>query len=163
MKIAAHIEQGAVIMKLRPGSRWHIILAVCLLGGIAGALVSIPITWLGKIVGGAPPATLANYIWNMRVLGVMGAVIGPIVMWSALPRVPLWRAVVEPMSACVLAALAGAILGSGFLFLGLPILAIALASWRLNHEFREPPSLLSPPDVEARPSLVDPARSSSPP
>ncbi len=133
-------------MKLKPGSKWHIILTVCLVGGIAGALVSVPITWLGKAVAGAPPATWANYMWNMRVLGVMGAVIGPMVMWSALPRVPLWRAVVEPMSACVLAALTGAILGSGFLFLGLPVLAIALASWRLNYAYREPPSLLSPDD-----------------
>jgi len=140
-------------VKMRAGATWHIKLAVCLLSAIAGALVSIPITWLGKVVAAAPPATMANYIWNMWALGLIGAVVGPLVMWSALPRVPLWRAVVQPMVACVLGALAGAMLGSGFAFLGFAIAGVVLASWRLNYAYREPPSLLSPSDVEARPSL----------
>ncbi len=140
-------------MKLKPGSRWHIVLTACLLSGIAGALVSIPITWLGKVLGGAPPATTANFIWNMWVLGLFGVVIGPMVMWSALPRVPLWRAVVQPMVACVLGALAGAMLGSGFAFLGFAIAGVVLASWRLNYAYREPPALLSPSGVGTRPSL----------
>jgi hypothetical protein len=133
-------------MKIKPGSKWHIVLSVCLLGSIAGALVSIPITWLGKVVSGAPPATMANYIWNMWVLGFTGLLIGPMVMWSALPRVPLWRAVTEPMVACVLGALTGAILGSPYLYLILPVLGISLATWRLNYAFREPHVLIEHPD-----------------
>jgi hypothetical protein len=129
-------------MTIRAGSKWPIVISVCLLGGMAGALVSIPITWLGKVVTGAPPATMANYVWNMRAFGIMGAVIGPAVMISALPRVPLWRAVTAPMVACVLGALTGAILGSGYLFLALPVLGITLATWRLNYAWREPRVLI---------------------
>jgi hypothetical protein len=49
------------------------------MGAIVGILAAIPITWIGKIVAGAPqPATMANYLWNMRAFGIMGAVFGPV-------------------------------------------------------------------------------------
>jgi hypothetical protein len=46
------------------------------------------------------------------------------------------------MVACVLGALTGAILGSGYLFLALPVLGITLATWRLNYAWREPRVLI---------------------
>ena len=60
------------------------------MGAVVGIVAAIPITWIGKIAAGAPePATMANYLWNMRAFGIMGAVFGPILAWSTLRRAPL--------------------------------------------------------------------------
>ena len=67
-------------------------------GFFAGALFGIALTRLGKIVTDAPPATLANYAWNAAVFGLVAGVISPMVAWSALRRVPLWRTVLEPLA-----------------------------------------------------------------
>src|SRR5688500_14867780 len=70
-------------------------------GFCAGAIFGVAITVFGKIVAGAPPATPANYLWNAVVFGVAAAVVSPVVTWSALRRVPLWRTVVEPLTLAV--------------------------------------------------------------
>src|SRR4051812_48563386 len=55
------------------GTRRAITTALVVGGAVAGALIGVGLTPLGKIVAGAPPADAANYIWNALVFGVMGA------------------------------------------------------------------------------------------
>jgi len=133
-----------------PLLRVNLLLAA--LGAVVGLLASIPITWLGKIVAGAPnPATWANYLWNMQAFGLMGAVFGPVLGWSALRRVPLWRAALEPAAGAVIGALIGSLIGSPVLFLLLAVVGIAGTSWRLNRAYSNSTGL--PPG-----GLDDPAR-----
>ena len=53
-----------------------------LLGAVFGALL----TPLGKIVAGAPPADMANYVWNATSFAIFGAVLAPVVTWAGLRR-----------------------------------------------------------------------------
>jgi hypothetical protein len=73
----------------------------------------------------------------MATFGLIGAVLGPIVTWSALRQVPLWRTVVEPLSAGVVAAGVGVLIGSGTAFLILAPLGVGAACWRLSHSYRD--------------------------
>jgi hypothetical protein len=105
-------------------------------GATAGALGGAALTVLGKIVAGAPPATIPNYVWNMATFGLIGAALGPIVTWSALRHVPLWRTVAEPLVAGIAAAGVGVLVGSGTAFLVLAPLGVGAACWRLSHSYR---------------------------
>ena len=115
-----------------------------LTGGTAGALAGAALTVLGKIVAGAPPATPANYAWNMAVFGLMAAVVSPLVTWSALRRVPLWRTVVEPLALGIAGAVTGVLLGSGLALLVLAPAGIVAGMVRLGYRYREPLPLRAP-------------------
>lgn len=122
------------------GSMLRINLLLMLLGAVAGALAAIPLTWLGKVISGAPdPATLANYLWNMRVFAVMGALFAPVLAWSSLRRVPLWRAALEPTVGGLLGALLGMWLGTltgvESLMIFLSAGGVAAASWRVHRAY----------------------------
>ena len=118
--------------------RW-VTLGLTVTGALAGAVGGLALTVLGKIVAGAPPADAANYLWNAGVFGVMGAILGPTVTWSALRRVPLWRTVAEPLVGAVLGAGVGVLLGSGALFLLLAPVGAAAAVARLERAYRPKP------------------------
>ena len=110
-------------------------------GAAAGAVVGLALTVLGKVVAGAPPADAANYAWNAGIFAALGAVLAPAVTWSALRRVPLWRAVAEPLVGAVAGAAVGVLLGSGVAFLLLAPLgaAAAVARLELSHRPRSLP------------------------
>jgi hypothetical protein len=122
------------------GTRRTITLTLLIGGAIAGVLVGTLVTPLGKIVAGAPSADLANYLRNAVAFGTIGAFAAPVVTWSTLRRVPLWRAVVEPLLGAAAGAGVGALLGSGVAFLGLIPVGAAAAAGRLAMSHREPPS-----------------------
>lgn len=105
-------------------------------GALAGAALGLAFTVLGKIVAGAPPADFANYVWNATTFGVMGAIAAPLVTWSALRAVPLWRAIAEPVAGSVVGAGVGVLLGSGVAFLILTPLGAAAAVARLQYSHR---------------------------
>lgn len=115
-------------------------ITLALLGGgaVAGVVVGLALTALGKLVAGAPPADAANYAWNAGIFSVLGALVAPAVTWSALPRVPLWRAVAEPLVGALLGAGLGVLLGSGAAFLLLTPLGAAAAVTRLEGKHRSP-------------------------
>ena len=121
----------------------HITFGLIVAGAVAGAVIGIVLTVAGKVVAGAPPATLANYRWNAIAFAAMGACVTPLVTWSALRRVPLWRAVAEPLLGGVVGAAVGVLLGVGPAFLLLPPLGALAAVARLEYVHREPrrPSL----------------------
>jgi hypothetical protein len=52
--------------------RWRLRIGLIVAGAVAGALVGAALTVLGKIVAGAPPAIMQNYLWNMRISGLFG-------------------------------------------------------------------------------------------
>jgi hypothetical protein len=116
-------------------------------GAVAGAVAGLALTPLGKIVAGAPPADLANYVWNACAFGIMGAVMAPAVIWSSLRRVPLWRTITEPLIGAVVGMGAGVLLGSGALFLLLiPAgAAAAVARLHLTHRPRADESVAALP------------------
>jgi hypothetical protein len=112
--------------------------ALVAVGAIVGALASIPLTMLGKVVAGAEPASLANFVWNAGVFGVLGAIGSPLITWSALRYAPLWRAVLEPALGALAGAVLGSIVGGGVGFLLLTPIGLAAASWRLHRTFPTP-------------------------
>ena len=119
----------------RPVRRW---ITVGLLGGgaLAGAACGLGLTVLGKIVAGAPPADLANYVWNASLFGVFGACMGPVVTWAALRHVPLWRTIAEPLAGALVGAGIGTLVGSGVLFLLLAPIGAGAAVLRLGYQSR---------------------------
>lgn len=124
------------------GTVLRVNLLLATMGAVVGILAAFPITWIGKIAAGAPePATMANYFWNMRAFGVMGAVFGPILAWSTLRRAPLWRAALEPAAGGVVGALLGLLTGSAALFLLFAASGVTLTGWRLNRTHRDKPGL----------------------
>lgn len=131
-------------MKHPPVAYLRVNLLLVALGAVVGVLAAIPLTWIGKLIAGAPDATVANYLWNMRAFGMMGAMFGPILGWSALRRVPLWRAALEPAAGAVLGATIGMLFGSGGLMLLLAATGVTLTAWRLNRVYREPALLAQP-------------------
>ena len=112
-------------------TRGWITVALVVGGAVAGALIGIAITPLGKIVAGAPPADFANYRWNAISLGIMGAIGTPLFVWSGMRSVPLWRAVLEPLAGAIAGAAIGVALGSAAAFLALTPLGLAAAATRL--------------------------------
>lgn len=121
-----------------PSPPWRITALLVALGAVAGVAVSVPLAYLGKVIAQAPaPATVANYVWNMWAFGAMGAAFLPVLTWSAMRRVPLWRAIAEPAVGGLVGALAGMALGSSVAFLGLAAAGISGAIWRLTRMYRD--------------------------
>ena len=106
-------------------------------GFLAGALVSFPLTAMGKIVAEAPPATIGNYLWNAVAFGVLGALIGPVVTWQALRNAPLWRTIIEPAVGGAFGAILAAVLSSGVALLLFTPLGMALAAARLSYAYND--------------------------
>jgi hypothetical protein len=104
-------------------------------GVIAGSVFGLALTVFGKIVAGAPPATAANYAWNAAVFGALAGLVSPIVTWSALRRVPLWRTVAEPLALAVAGGAVGVLAASPILFLALPPAALIIGFVRLNRRY----------------------------
>jgi hypothetical protein len=117
-------------------TRVGITLGLVLGGALAGAVAGVVLTPLGKMVAGAPPADLANFLWNAGAFAAIGAFAAPTVIWSALRHVPLWRAVAEPLMGALMGAAVGALLGSGPAFLLLVPLGAAAAAARLHLSHR---------------------------
>lgn len=131
-------------MRTRPSSvRLRIVLALMLGSACAGAVAGAVLTPLGKLVAGAPPATAANYAWNMVAFGVLAVVVSPLVTWASLRRVPLWRTFVEPLTGALLGAALALALGSAIAFLLLTPAGLVAAMVRLAQRYRDPAAQLA--------------------
>ena len=112
-------------------------LGLVVTGAVAGAVFGVVLTRLGKLATGAPPATIANYVWNAAVFGALAAVVSPLVTWSALRRAPLWRTVTEPLVAAVAGGCVAVVLGVPVLILVLPPLGLGLGFANLRRRYPE--------------------------
>ena len=121
-------------MTSRRTFRVNMVLAT--LGAIGGAVAAIPITVLGKLITDAPPASMPNYLWNMGALAAMAAIGSPFLTWSALRRVPLWRAIAEPAAGAVVGGAVALAVGSPIALLLLMPVGIGAATWRLHRAYR---------------------------
>lgn len=117
--------------------------ALAIGGALAGAAFGIALTRLGKIVAGAPPATLANYAWNAIVFGGLAGVVSPLVAWSVMRRVPLWRTVIEPLTYAVAGGGVAVLVGTPALLLVLPPAGLVLGFVGLRRRYRAPRALPS--------------------
>ncbi len=119
----------------RPG--WRVTLFLAGIGAICGAVAAVFLTFLGNLISGSPsPPGLAVYAWNAQVFALFFAVISPVLAWTMLRRVPLWRAVAEPALGGIVGTVAAGLI-SPALF---PIIApasILAAALRLHHAFRD--------------------------
>ena len=127
-----------------PARNTRILITASLIAGgaLIGAGLGIALTPLGKLLAGAPPADMANYLRNALAFGLFGSVIAPVVTWSALRNAPLWRTVVEPIAGSLVGAAAGVLVGSATLFLALIPVGGALAAGRLAFTHRNRDQLL---------------------
>lgn len=125
--------------------RRRLTVALVVAGALAGAAFGLLLTRLGKIVAGAPPATLANYAWNAAVFGVIAGVVSPIVSWSALRRAPLWRTIVEPLAFAVAGGAAAVIAGVPVLTVALPPVGLVLGFLHLRRRYPEPQAAIDAP------------------
>ena len=137
------------------GTRRFLQLGLVVAGAVSGAVFGLVLTRLGKVVTDAPPATLANYLWNAAVFAALAAIVSPVVTWTELRRVPLWRTVVEPLAAAVAGGCGAVILGVPVLILVLPPLGLALGIANLRRRYPDPfaenllPASLDTPRVGA--------------
>ncbi len=120
---------------------WKINAVLVALGAAVGALIAIPLTYVGKLIAGAPSADIANYVWNMRVMAVAGAIFGPPVAWLTMRSAPLWRVFLEPAVGGLVGLVAGYYIGGGLGFFLGGGLGVAGATWRLHRAFPEPDHL----------------------
>ncbi len=132
-------------------------------GAVTGAVFGLVLTRLGKIATGAPPATLANYLWNAAVFAAIAAVVSPMVTWSELRRVPLWRTLVEPLAAAVAGGCAAVILGVPALILVLPPVGLALGFANLRRRYPDPSAVNTLPASHDTPLVGAPERLRSEP
>lgn len=132
-------------------------------GAVTGAVFGLVLTRLGKIATGAPPATLANYLWNAAAFAAIAAVVGPVVTWSELRRVPLWRTLVEPLAAAVAGGCAAVILGVPALILVLPPVGLALGFANLRRRYPDPSAVNTLPASHDTPRVGAPERLRSEP
>jgi hypothetical protein len=123
-------------------ARRRLIAGLVVAGFIGGATFGLALTRLGKIIAEAPPATLGNYAWNAAVFGLMAAVVSPLVSWSFLRRVPLWRTIAEPLAYAAAGGATAVVLGVGPLILILPPLGLIGGFVRLERRYPEPVDLL---------------------
>ena len=114
-------------------------------GALAGAAFGLVLTRLGKIIAGAPPATIANYAWNAAVFGVLAGVVSPLVTWSALRSAPLWRTIAEPLVAAVAGGCAAVVVGVPALILVLPPLGLWLGLANLRRRYPDRQNALASP------------------
>ena len=125
--------------------------ALTVAGVLAGAAFGVALTKLGKVIAGAPPATLENYVWNAVVFGVLAGIVSPLVSWWALRRAPLWRTVVEPLGYAVAGGGMAVLIGVPGLILVLPPVGLALGIARLRQRYPEPRPLFPiRPDTDDR-------------
>ncbi len=120
-------------------------LGLVVAGGLAGALFGIALTKFGKLMSGAPPATLANYVHNAVFFGVLAAIVSPLVSWWALRRAPLWRTIAEPLGYAVGGGTIALLIGVPVLMLILPPLGLALGFYDLHRRYPEPRPLPARP------------------
>ncbi|WP_310571749.1 hypothetical protein [Gemmatimonas sp.] len=112
-------------------------LGLVVTGAVAGAVFGVVLTRLGKLATGAPPATIANYVWNAAVFGALAAVVSPLVTWSELRRASLWRTVTEPLVTAVAGGCVAVVLGVPVLILVLPPLGLGLGFANLRRRYPE--------------------------
>jgi hypothetical protein len=117
-------------------TRARVTIGLAIAGAVVGAIAGAAITVLGKIVAGAPPATLSNYLWNIDAFAAIGAIFGPAITWGSMRYVPLWRTIAEPLVAGIGGAAVGVLLGSPLLFLIAGPVGAGLAILRLNYAHR---------------------------
>ncbi len=109
-------------------------LLLAALGAFMGAAIAVPLTWLANLTTGfSGPIVFELFRLNMMAFGLLGLVVGPVLGWIALRRVPLWRAALEPALAAFIGATAGLFLmTNGSLWLLTAALGSGLAAWRLQ-------------------------------
>lgn len=119
-------------------------------GAVAGAVFGIILTRIGKIATGAPPADLANYMWNAAVFGVLAGIVSPLVSWSVLQRVPLWRTVAEPLAWAVAGGAAAVVFGIPVLVLLLPPAGLVLGFLNLRRRYPDYRERIAAPPADNR-------------
>ena len=111
------------------------------LGALGGAVAGVVLPPLISRIVGAFPPTPEVYVRNITIMAGFGAVFGPVLAWSMMRFVPLWRSVLEPAIAAIAASIVSALVAPS-LFAVLVPGAVILAAWRLNRAHRGQPELV---------------------
>ena len=99
--------------------------------------VGIALTYLGNVISGYPiPPSVGIYAWNASIMAGIGATLGPPMAWSLLRAVPLWRTLLEPAVAAVVASALTMRFAPGFFVAAVP-LSVTAAALRLRWAYRD--------------------------
>jgi len=105
---------------------------------LGGAVSGVVLTYLGNVISGYPTTPgIDVYTWNVGVMAGLGAVFGPPLAWTALRRVPLWKTLLEPAIAGILASVGAMLFLPEFLFPLLVPASILAAGARLSFVYRD--------------------------
>jgi len=127
--------------------RLKITAALAGLGRLGGAVSGVVLTCLGNIISGYPVTPgIGVYAWNVGIMAALGAVFGPPLAWTVLRRVPLWRTLLEPAVAGILASVGVMVFLPEPLFPLLVPAAIFAAAGRLAFIHRERSGVPSSPE-----------------
>ena len=128
-------ERGTAGPSIRTGVK--ITAALAAIGGVCGAGVGIALTYLGNVISGYPiPPSVGIYAWNASIMAGIGATLGPPMAWSLLRAVPLWRTLLEPAVAAVVASALTMRFAPGFFVAAVP-LSVTAAALRLRWAYRD--------------------------
>ena len=111
--------------------------ALAAIGGVCGAGAGIVLTYLGNVISGYPiPPSAGIYAWNAGTMALIGATLGPPVAWAVLRTVPLWRTLLEPAAAGVVAGVLSMLFAPSLFGIAVPF-GIFGAALRLGLEYRK--------------------------
>ena len=116
---------------------------LALLGGVSGAIGACLVILIAGVVRGWPSDvdfTISFVLVIASMIGgILGVVAAPILSWTLLRRVPIWRSATETALAAGIAATCALILAHGSIPIALvaTIVAALLAAARLRWSFRE--------------------------
>ena len=88
------------------GRRLQVSAVLAAFGAVAGAVAAVTLSYLGtKVAQAFEPNGRVYYQWAAGQFAIIGAIGTPLLAWSLMRRVPLWRAVGEPALGGILGTL----------------------------------------------------------
>lgn len=130
--IELEVPSQGVIAKTRA----KITTTLAVIGAGAGIVAGVVLTYLGNVISGYPiTPPLEIYMWHAGIFGIIGALVGPPLVWESMRSVPLWRALLEPAAAVLLGGVIAMLISAPGLFIPFVVGGGIAAVWRLKRRY----------------------------
>ena len=116
--------------------RLEVTVVLAAIGAAYGAMAAGLLTFLANgVAGTAIMPGVIRYSFNVAAFALCGATFGPVLAWTMLRRVPLWRTLAEPALGGVVGALLALVVAPP-LFPAIVPATMLGSAWRLRYEYR---------------------------